>query len=222
MGIMVLKKLFPVLAFSVLLLGTTGYAIAHGNVDQSSSITENARTNIIIDEILGQSFTPTVDNLVAVELLIFHQTAVSVEPLTVRIRDGEGVGGTELGITQTHTGLPGVGNTGFVHFDFPGTISLTPGNRYTITIVLNDNNDFGDIEMPRDTTNPYPGGIRIFVPGEDLGIVTLFEESVPVGGTPIPIDTTSLLLAGTQMTASWMIPVIVSVIGIGIVIARKF
>jgi len=43
-----------------------------------------------------------------------------------------------------------------------------------------------------------------------------------VGGTMIPIDTTSLLLAGTQMTASWMIPVIVSAIGIGIVIARKF
>jgi len=42
-----------------------------------------------------------------------------------------------------------------------------------------------------------------------------------VGGEFLPIDTTSLLLAGTQNNAAWMIPVIVSAIGIGIVIARK-
>jgi len=48
-----------------------------------------------------------------------------------------------------------------------------------------------------------------------------FELVSPVGGTMIPIDTTSLLLAGAQMNAAWLIPVIVSAIGIGIVIARK-
>ncbi len=42
-----------------------------------------------------------------------------------------------------------------------------------------------------------------------------------VGGTMIPLDTTALLLAGAQMNAAWMIPVIVLAIGIGIVIARK-
>jgi len=43
-----------------------------------------------------------------------------------------------------------------------------------------------------------------------------------VGGELIPLDTTMVLVAGTQTAASWMIPVIVSAIGIGIVIARKF
>jgi len=43
-----------------------------------------------------------------------------------------------------------------------------------------------------------------------------------IGGESIPIDTTMVLLAGSQMTAAWMIPVIVAGIGIGIVIARKF
>jgi hypothetical protein len=43
-----------------------------------------------------------------------------------------------------------------------------------------------------------------------------------VGGEMIPLDTTMVLLAGSQMTASWMIPIIVSGIGIGIVLARKF
>jgi len=43
-----------------------------------------------------------------------------------------------------------------------------------------------------------------------------------VGGEFIGIKTTSVLAAGAQYTAAWMIPVIVSAIGIGIVIARKF
>ena len=44
----------------------------------------------------------------------------------------------------------------------------------------------------------------------------------PVGGELIPLDTTSLIVVGAQMNAAWMIPVIVSAIGIGIVLARKF
>ncbi len=43
-----------------------------------------------------------------------------------------------------------------------------------------------------------------------------------VGGTGIQIDKTAMLLAGAQMNAAWMIPVIVSGIGFAIVIARKF
>ncbi len=43
-----------------------------------------------------------------------------------------------------------------------------------------------------------------------------------VGGEFIVIDSTALLLTGAQMNAAWMIPVIVSAIGIGLVIARKF
>ncbi len=43
-----------------------------------------------------------------------------------------------------------------------------------------------------------------------------------VGGEFIGIDTVSVLAAGAQYTAAWMIPVLVSAIGIGIVIVRKF
>jgi len=43
-----------------------------------------------------------------------------------------------------------------------------------------------------------------------------------VGGEFNPINTTALILAGSQMSASWMIPVIVAGIGIAIVITRKF
>jgi len=43
-----------------------------------------------------------------------------------------------------------------------------------------------------------------------------------VGGDIIPLETTMVLVAGAQYTAAWMIPAIVSAIGIGIVLARKF
>ncbi len=43
-----------------------------------------------------------------------------------------------------------------------------------------------------------------------------------VGGEFIRIETTSVLAAGAQYTAAWMIPVIVAGLGFAIVIARKF
>ena len=43
-----------------------------------------------------------------------------------------------------------------------------------------------------------------------------------IGGIFEGVDTTSLLVTGAQANAAWMIPIIVSAIGIGIVISRKF
>ena len=61
----------------------------------------------------------------------------------------------------------------------------------------------------------------VYISGEVGTILkTSFPEPV-IGGIMIPIDTTALLLAGTQMTAAWLIPVIVSAIGFAIVILRK-
>ena len=56
--------------------------------------------------------------------------------------------------------------------------------------------------------------------GRDLSI-TQGQCPSAVGGEFIPLDSTMVLAAGAQYTAAWMIPVIVSGIGIAIVIARK-
>ena len=63
----------------------------------------------------------------------------------------------------------------------------------------------------------------------DCGIITGSVLPIPgivnqctVGGELIPLDTSALVLAGAQINAAWMIPVIVSGIGFAIVIARKF
>ncbi len=56
-------------------------------------------------------------------------------------------------------------------------------------------------------------------------IVQVFDftvEQIAVGGEFLGVDTTAVLVAGSQNTAAWMIPVIVSGIGFAIVIARKF
>jgi len=84
------------------------------------------------------------------------------------------------------------------NFNVFGTL-LSQGLFINNGVVLDCGNIFGPI-------TPLPGIVN----------------QCPVGGELIPLDTSALILAGAQMNASWMIPVIVSAIGIGIVIARKF
>ncbi len=62
------------------------------------------------------------------------------------------------------------------------------------------------------------------IPADDSLICNLQLVSMhnAIGGEISPITTSALLLAGVQNSMAWMIPVIVSGIGIGIVIARKF
>jgi len=77
------------------------------------------------------------------------------------------------------------------------------------------------------TCHPNPDHDRIWI---DIGsadvrsvvVWTVSFDRNAVGGDIIPLDTTMVLVAGSQNTAAWMIPVLVSAIGIGIVIARKF
>ena len=46
------------------------------------------------------------------------------------------------------------------------------------------------------------------------------EPEQPVGGELIPVETTSLLLASAQST-TWLIPVVLSIVGIGLVLVRR-
>jgi len=74
-----------------------------------------------------------------------------------------------------------------------------------------------------------PGVINLFgqvIEIENTGTITavineIFTDGVAVGGEIIPIESAAVLLAGAQMTVSWLIPVIVSAAGIGLVLLRK-
>lgn len=55
----------------------------------------------------------------------------------------------------------------------------------------------------------------------DLASLLCITTGQPaVGGTIIPIDTTSLLLAGAQST-TWLIPIVLSLAGIGLVLVKR-
>jgi len=73
--------------------------------------------------------------------------------------------------------------------------------------------------------NPVNEVIWLDITGAEITEIvvdTVSFDANAVGGDMIQMQTTSVLAAGAQYTAAWMIPVIVSGIGIAIVIARKF
>jgi len=86
-----------------------------------------------------------------------------------------------------------------------------------------------DLQNFFDQECPSPGEVTSLVHPfintcEELEQVlrTCAADFCRVGGTFEGVNTTSLLVTGAQMNAAWMIPIIVSGIGIAIVIARKF
>ena len=116
--------------------------------------------------------------------------------------------------------------------NFSAVIGVAVGGQFinecTGKITLNggDGNASGRISNQNIFINR---GIIELIPGSGTGsgttisgtIIDETDQCVVVGGTLLPLDTTVLLLAGAQ-SFSWMIPVVISAIGIGIVIARKF
>jgi len=112
-------------------------------------------------------------------------------------------------------------------FDLDIPLLLNGGT--TFWIAIDRVSDAGDPEWVI-SENPVFGNPVTFTDDDGLTWQTsLFLDmnfvltgQPTVGGELLPIDTSALLLAGAQMNAAWMIPVIVSAIGIGLVIARKF
>ena len=105
--------------------------------------------------------------------------------------------------------------------DGPGTGNFSD-ERHTFGFKINSNSPNGQVDLmtdgfSRDDTDPLPDGTF------DLDITGLVQgpTGCVIGGEMISLDTSMILLAGTQTIAAWMIPVLVSGIGIAIVIARK-
>lgn len=74
-----------------------------------------------------------------------------------------------------------------------------------------------DVEIAMFSNLAFAGNFRASF--DDIIIQREVPEQV-IGGQLIPIETTSLLLAGAQST-TWMIPVVLSIVGIGLVFLRK-
>jgi len=220
-----LNKWLVAIAFSVLLLVPLGAqnAFAHGTVDQSFTGPFAGFGSVTTFEAFGQEFTPTVSSLVAVDVFLQPNAAAgtgTTDTQTVTIRS-DSKSGTILGsASKVVTGVAG-DPISPQHFDFDPPVSLTPGSIHVVTVKVQSSTAFNWLILEG---NPYPGGSAIGFPSPpfddpDLGFATYFI--LPVGGNFVPLDTTALLLAGAQ-SFSWMIPVTLSVLGIGLfVVSRK-
>jgi len=96
----------------------------------------------------------------------------------------------------------------------------------------------GDVLVDSDTITTGAAGLNtLSISGPGIAYIltgsgnpfpnSVFTDNIrftcpsAVGGEFIPLDATMVLVAGTHTAAAWMIPVIISAIGIGIVISRK-
>jgi len=124
---------------------------------------------------------------------------------------------TKIFLVTTDCTNQGIEIPANVDFVFPISISVVEWDE-TIT---NAQETIGEIHcnvqifIELDNAEPVQEGILI----QEIWITT--PEPPVVGGELLPLNTTALLLAGAQ-SFSWMIPVVLSVLGIGLfVVSRK-
>jgi len=135
-----------------------------------------------------QSFTPTVGQLVAVDLRI-DNTGLDILDATVRIISPEGFILGEASASVPPSPWPGE----LIQFDFDPPIDITPGDTYVIAATSSIP------EAPlgwvgRDD-NPYPGGMLVSwalrsFPNVDLNFITYGPETRP----PIPEFEASIVI----------------------------
>jgi len=192
-------------------------AFGDGSVDQSQEDFDDNRSPVVD---WSQSFIPTKDNLIGVDLFFEDPPSNIICPCSesykLEIREGT-LGGTVVGTSGTEQ-IDFAGNFGDeeVHFHFPVTVQLTPGTTYFIKIILTDGpGNYRIIVVDDDVYDDgaaHEQGVESF---EDLFFRTYFEEPEPpvVGGEFLPIDSTALVLAGLQTSVFWMLPVLAGVAG---------
>ena len=242
-----MKKLLALIAFSVLLLslvlvaglGTPVLAADENNVIFNGG-TADFNTGAVIDDpaiIKAEDFVLSQStDLTDVHLDVFQRDISLTAEFSYAIwTDKAGVPDSIIqsgvGVNEHKVLIAGKGPNDLRYwFDLDNPLPLTAGTTYWITLFVGNSANPGDTLWYSTT----PGFGNTAVTSIDGGINWIRFPSFPVqnnlvltgptmvGGELIPLDTTMVLVAGTQTTAAWMIPVIVSAIGIGIVIARKF
>jgi hypothetical protein len=201
---------------------TEVYAPLHGNVDQSFTGPFSFAT--AIEPVIvpaGQTFTTTVNNLVAVDVFFCSISPQSGNTdLTVNVWNGNTPGaGALLGTSMLTVDQATIDcNSPLpvpVHFDF-ATIPLVPGNTYALSFVTDMPGIVGALIADQD---PYPGGIAWSAGPAidfDFGFVTYYDDEQPVvGGEFLSIDNTALVIAGLQTSAIWLLPVLAGAVGAG-------
>lgn len=171
----------------------------------------------------GQTFTPTQPFLLGAD--VFYADFLNIggfDTITINVWDGSVPGtGNLLGSASTTVDITGstVANPLVVHVNFVPTIALVPGNTYALEFL----GTLGGASIMVAGDDGYLGGIayqnnnpRINI---DWGFVTYYSD-VNVGGNMLSIDSSSLILAGLQSSAIWMIPTLAGIAGAGFYLVK--
>jgi len=212
---------------------------SHGGVIYQNGNNPVPGSGIFIDRAIVTDDFVLVGDFVVTDahftVLVLRPPPIILEPLAYFILadDGGSPGNVISSGLAQNVQLMELEPTRFeVWFDFEEGVPLDGGVTYWFALTFMP--DTFDIEDPipiweRSDVITGSGARTAFsLPPTDWRLESfdmwfqLTADTMVVGGEFIGVDTTSLLLAGAQSNAAWMIPVIVSAIGIGIVIARKF
>jgi hypothetical protein len=142
--------------------------------------------------IFGQSFTPTLSGIDAIEFLMAGDNDVVV----VQILDGvvgfDGLGGTVIATSNALVvTTPGFHQT--IHFDFPTTVSLVPGQTYVARLFTP-----GGIEGVSETGDLYGGG-QFLHEGIAVGSFPSSRDLIFTEGLHTVPEPTTLVLFGLGM-----------------------
>ena len=113
--------------------------------------------------------------------------------------------------------IPTSNGMGSCHFEGPN--ALPPGT-YTVTEVNDENLIAADCGQGTGNTFTVAAGEMVTCRFVNMAEPEPMPMPDAIGGSIIPVETTSLLVAGAQSN-SWMIPLILSGIGIGLFVATR-
>jgi len=152
------------------------------------------------------------------------QNLFFVANFNVDMANTDGTVTNEFGFTRNAFRIDSSGvNANLISESFaPPNEIFEPGETWVFLVT-----DYADIfgPLPLVPFSSIPFGFDIAGPGPFIGLTGAFllaeeVDSITVGGEYLTLDITALLLAGTQ-SFSWMIPVVLSVLGIGLFVFRR-
>jgi len=220
-----MSKIILLVIVGLILVSGFQSAYSHG-VDDIVTVDASSTGFDRLSIPLSQTFMANEDNLNGVSLILTGLGTPDPPPptsITVTIKEGTNGASLEsstLVVAPFTTPLP-------FHFDFI-PIPLNPGSTYTIQVIANGSPEVNmNILWNYNGDDSFPGqSFGDLIPADrDFQFRTFFDPGfvgpppVIVGGTSIPIDTTSLLLAGATLNV-WMITVVLGIVGAGIVLFK--
>jgi len=186
----VLPIIVSIVIIGLIILPQVTNVMGHGSVDQSFTgpfnIATTIWTGIANFQPIGQEFTPSTSDLVAVDIIVddtFNANPPgSVDTITVTIWSGS-IGGVMVGQkSQQVTTIGDPFNPQTIHFNFNSLLTLTPGNTYVLQ-ASSTQNFFGWKGHGTVGVDLYTGG-KAIVGGiqsqSDFAFVTYFGPTVHI------------------------------------------